>query len=145
MTRLNPHIHFNGNAEEAFEFYRSIFGGSFSRLIRYKDLTTLADHFSSNELEKIFHISLTIGSDSVLMGSDVPSYLGKVSENEHRSKVVVGAPSQAHADKIFLELSKGGSVECPIGLSPWNSYFGALRDQYGVEWIIEFIFTNEQF
>lgn len=138
MANINPHIHFNGNTQEAFEFYKSIFGGEFSRLVRFKDLTQMGGYtFPENELNKIMHIALPIGGTSVLMGSDVPSVLGQVNENENRSKITVSADSKEEADKIFNGLAAGASVEMPIGDSPWGSYFGMLRDKYGVEWMID--------
>lgn len=137
MAKINPHIHFNSNTEEAFEFYRSVFGGSFARLVRYKDLLDKGFSFPEHELNKIMHISLPIGS-CLLMGSDVPEILGKVNENENRSKITVSAESKEEADKIFNGLSVGGTIECPIGNSPWGSYFGSFRDKYGIEWMIDY-------
>ena len=138
MASINPHIHFNGNTEEAFEFYRSAFGGTITRIIRYKDLTGAGYTFPEHELEKIMHIALSFGNSSILTGSDVPEMLGRVSENENRSKISVDAESKKEADKIFNGLCEGGTIEFPIGDSPWNTYFGALRDKYGVEWMINF-------
>jgi PhnB protein len=138
MASINPHIHFNGNTEEAFEFYKSVFGGSFSRLVRFKELKTEGFSFPEDELNKIMHIALPIGVGSAIMGSDVPSMLGVVNENENRSKVTISAESKEEADKLFNGLSAGGTVEFPIGDSPWGSYFGAFRDKYGVEWMVDF-------
>jgi PhnB protein len=83
------------------------------------------------------HIALPIGQ-STLMANDVPEILGRVDENENRSKIVVHAESRAEADKLFHGLSAGGSVEAPIGDSPWGTYFGMFRDKYGIEWMVEF-------
>ena len=138
MIKINPHIHFNGNAEEAFEFYKSIIGGEYGRISRFKDLQTEGFVFPEEELNKIMHIALTIGSTTILTGSDVPNVLGKVSESENRSKITVTAATKEEADTLFNGLSAGGAVECPIGDSPWGSYFGAFRDKYGIEWMIEF-------
>jgi PhnB protein len=138
MARVNPHIHFNGNAEEAFEFYKSVFGGSFSKIMRFKDLSTEGFQFPEEELNKIMHIALPISAGCVLMGSDVPNMLGIVNENENRSKITVSAESKAEAAAIFNGLSTGGTIEFPMGDSPWGSYFGAFRDKYGVEWMVDF-------
>ena len=138
MASINPHIHFNGNTEEAFEFYRSVFGGSFNKITRFKDLSTQGFSFPAEEFNKIMHISLPISAGSALMGSDVPNMLGTVNENENRSKITVSPDSKEEADKLFNGLSAGGTVEFPIADSPWGSYFGAFRDKYGVEWMIEF-------
>lgn len=138
MASINPHVHFNGNAEEAFEFYKSVFGGNFKKIMRFKDLITEGFQFPEDELNKIMHISLPISEGSTLMGSDVPNMLGVVNENENRSKITISAESKEEADKLFNGLSEGGTVEFPIAESPWGSYFGAFRDKYGVEWMIEF-------
>jgi PhnB protein len=142
MANINPHIHFNGNTEEAFEFYRSVLGGSFKRIVRYKDLPGMENAFSEKESNKIMHISLAIGSSSIITGSDVPEVLGKVNENENRSKITVTAESKEEADSIFTGLSIGGEIEFAMDDSPWGSYFGALRDKYGIEWMIEFMPIN---
>jgi PhnB protein len=138
MASIHPHIHYNGNAEAAFTFYKSVFGGSFSKLMRFKELSTEGFQFPEEELDKIMHIALPIGTGTVLMGSDVPNMLGTVNENENRSKITVRAESKEEANALFNGLSAGGTVEFPIGDSPWGSYFGAFRDQYGVEWMIDY-------
>jgi PhnB protein len=138
MASINPYIHFNGNAEEAFTFYKSVFGGEFARVARFKDLASAEHPISEKEQNKIMHIALPIGKSSMLMGSDTPEFLGRHNENETRSKISVHAESKAEADKIFNGLSAGGTVEMPIGDSPWGSYFGMFRDKYGIEWMIDF-------
>lgn len=137
MALINPHINFNGNAEEAFTFYKSIFGGEFAIVMRYKDLSIPGNQIAEDEANKIMHIALPIGKN-VLMGNDVPEFMGKVSENENRSKISIGAESKEEADKLFNGLSSGGTVEIPIGDSPWGSYFGMFRDKYGIEWMVDF-------
>jgi PhnB protein len=137
MARINPHINFNGNAEEAFNFYKSVFGGSFEKIIRFKDLGNTEHPLAESEANKIMHIALPIGN-SMLMANDVPEFLGRVNENENRSKIFVSAESREEADKIFNGLSAGGNVEMPIGDSPWGSYFAMFRDKYGIEWMVEF-------
>lgn len=92
---------------------------------------------AEHEANKIMHIALPIG-DSVLMGNDVPEIMGKTNENENRSKIVISAESKEEADKLFNGLSKDGTVEMPIGDSPWGSYFGMFRDKYGIEWMIDY-------
>ena len=136
MALINPHINFNGNAEEAFNFYKSVFGGTFTKLIRFKDLSNTGHQLSEKEANKIMHIALPIGN-SILMANDVPDFLGRVNENENRSKIAVAAKSREEADKIFNGLSQGGTVEMPIGESPWGSYFAMFRDKYGIEWMVE--------
>ena len=137
MAHINPHINFNGNAEEAFNFYKSVFGGSFTKIIRFKDLSNTEHQLSEKEANKIMHIALPIGN-SILMANDVPDFLGRVNENENRCKIFVAVQSREEADKIFNGLSADGTVEMPIGDSPWGSYFAMFRDKYGIEWMVEF-------
>ena len=138
MASINPYIHFNGNAEEAFTFYKSVFGGEFEKIIRFKDLASPEFRVAEKEENKIMHIALPIGKSNRLMANDVPEIMGKTNENENRSKIVVTAESKEEADKLFNGLSAGGQVEMPITDSPWGTYFGMFRDKYGIEWIVEF-------
>ena len=137
MASIQPHINFNGNAEEAFHFYQSVFGGEFSKIVRFKDLSGPGFEIDKEEENKLMNIALSIG-DNVLIGNDVPQFMGRVSEEENRSKIAIFAETRAEADHIFLGLSAGGSVEVPMADSPWGSYFGMLRDKYGIEWTITF-------
>lgn len=138
MPIINPHINFNGNAEEAFTFYKSVFGGEFSKIIRFKELAGPQFPVAEKEENKIMHIALPIGRTNKLMANDVPEFMGRTNENENRSKIVVSTESKEEADRIFNGLSVGGEVEGPIGDSPWGTYFGCFRDKYGIEWIVEF-------
>lgn len=138
MAAIHPYIHFNGNAEEAFLFYQSIFGGSFTKLVRFKDLSFEGAPDFTDEAEKIMHIVLPIGPHTQLMGSDTPAAMGTHSEQETRSKLVVFADSKDQANQFFQGLSEGATIEMPIQDSPWGTYFGMLRDRYGIEWMIEF-------
>ena len=136
MAMINPHINFNGNAEEAFNFYKSVFGGDFQRIVRFKDIAGPEMPIGEKEANKIMNISLPIGKN-ILIGNDVPEILGRVNEHENRSKISVSAESREEADKLFNGLSAGGNIEGPIGDSPWGSYFGMFRDKFGIEWIVE--------
>ena len=138
MTSINPWINFNGNAEEAFTFYKSVFGGEFTKVVRFKDLASEQFRVVEKEENKIMHISLPIGTDTFLIANDVPEVMGRVNERENRSKILVKTESKEEADKLFNGLSVGGEVEGPMGDSPWDSYAGMFRDKYGIEWIIEF-------
>lgn len=142
MALINPHINFNGNAEEAFTFYKSVFGGEFSKVIRFRDLAGTQFPVDKKEENKIMHIALPIGKCNFLMANDVPESMGKTNENENRSKIVITAESKEEADKLFRGLSAGGQIEGPIGDSPWGTYFGCFRDKYGIEWIVEFDARN---
>lgn len=137
MPTINPHINFNGNAEEAFNFYKSVFGGEFSKVIRLKELSSPEFPVAEHDANKIMHIALPIGGN-ILMGNDVPTGMGEVSENENRSKISISTESREEADKLFTGLSSDGSVEMPMDDSPWGSYFGMFRDKFGIEWMIEY-------
>jgi PhnB protein len=137
MAQINPYINFNGNAEEAFHFYQSVFGGEFVKVIRFKDLASPEFPVSEQEANKIMHIALPIGRN-VLMGNDVPEILGRVNENENRSKISISAASREEADQLFNGLTAGGQIEMPLEDSPWGSYFGMFRDKYGIEWTVDF-------
>jgi PhnB protein len=137
MAIINPSINFNGNAEEAFHFYRSVFGGEFAKIIRFKDISGPEMPIEVKEENKIMHIALPIGTN-FLIGNDVPEFMGRVSERENRSKISISAGSREEANQLFTGLSLGGNIEVPMADSPWGSYFGMFRDQFGIEWIVEF-------
>lgn len=137
MITINPWINFNGNAEEAFTFYKSIFGGEFTKIIRFKDIAN--DDFKPSEKEenKIMYIALPIGRGNVLIANDIPEIMGKVNENENRSKISITSDSKEEANRLFNGLSTGGTIEMPMENSPWGTYFGIFRDKYGIEWTVE--------
>jgi len=137
MPQINPHINFNGNAEEAFTFYRSVFGGEFATILRFREMSGPGFQVSEKEAVKIMHIALPIGKN-VLMANDVPESMGRTNENENRSKISVSAESREEADRLFNGLSAGGQIEMSMGESPWGSYFGMFRDKYGIEWMVDF-------
>ena len=137
MAQINPYINFNGNAEEAFLFYKSVFGGEFRQVTRFREMESAEFPIPESEANKIMHITLPIGHN-VLMGNDVPEFMGKVNENENRSKIAISTESKEEADKIFNGLSAGGTIEFPISDSPWGSYFGMFRDKYGIEWMVDY-------
>ena len=137
MAQINPHINLNGNAEEAFTFYKSVFGGEFAKIIRFKDFAGPEFPVSENEANKLMHIALTVGT-TFLMANDVPESMGRTNENENRSKISIMAESKEEAVRLFNGLSAGGQVEVPIEEGPGGSYFGMFRDKYGIEWIVDF-------
>lgn len=117
MPTINPYINFNGNAEEAFTFYKSIFGGEFTKIVRFKDIASDEFPVPENEANKIMRIELPIGNN-VLIANDVPEILGPVNENENRSKIAVIVDNKEEADRIFKGLSESGSVEMSMDKSP---------------------------
>lgn len=140
MTTINPWINFNGNAEEAFTFYKSVFGGEFTKVTRFKDLAGPEFPVADADAEKLMQITLSIGEGQMLIGNDVPEFMGKVSETENRSKIHVGVDSRDEAVKLFSGLSVGGNVEVDgsAGDSADETYFSMFRDKYGIEWVVEY-------
>ena len=137
MATINPYINFNGNAEEAFTFYKSVFGGEFGRITRFKDIASAEFPVPEKEANKIMRITLSIGKN-ILIANDVPEAMGPVSENENRSKIAITTENKEEADRIFNGLSAGGQVEMPMAQSPWGTYFAMFRDKYGIEWTVEY-------
>lgn len=137
MALINPYINFNGNAEEAFTFYKSVFGGEFAKVMRFKELSNPEFPISEEEGNKIMYIALPIGKN-ILMGNDVPEIMGQVNENENRSKIAISAESLEEAKKLFNGLSEGGNIEMPFAESTWGSHFGMFRDKFGIEWMVDF-------
>ena len=138
MATINPHINFNGNAEEAFKFYKAAFGGEFGKITRLGDLAGPEFPVEESEKNKILTITLPIGKNNMLIGNDIPVAMGRVNERENRSKIAVSADSKAEADKLFGALSAGGEVEMPMDDTPWGTYFAMFRDKFGIEWTIEY-------
>ncbi|OGU66587.1 MAG: glyoxalase [Stygiobacter sp. RIFOXYC12_FULL_38_8] len=137
MLKLNPYLNFNGNTEEAFNFYKSVFGGEFSFLMRYKD-TPEAGNIPADAKNQIMHVALPLGKDNVLMGTDAPESMGfglKVGNNVH---IAIQAESREEADKLFKGLSAGGNIQMPMADMFWGDYFGSFTDKFGVQWMISF-------
>ncbi|MBL7933938.1 MAG: VOC family protein [Bacteroidia bacterium] len=137
MAHINPHINFNGNAEEAFNFYKSVFGGEFSKIVRFKDIASEEFPVPEKEAEKLMYIALPVGKN-YLEGNDIPEMMGRVNENENRSKISLRAESKEEATKVFNGISAGGQIEMPLGENPDGTYFAMFRDKYGIEWMIKF-------
>lgn len=137
MAQLNPYIHFNGNAEEAFTFYKSVFGGEFTALMRYKEVSSAEHPIPESDANRIMHIVLPIGKNSALKGSDTGSWLGKVSENDNRNAIFITADSREEAERLFKGLSTNGKVEMPLTDGAFG-LFGMFTDKYGIEWLMEF-------
>jgi PhnB protein len=136
MATINPYLIFNGNAEEAFNFYRSVFGGEFQMISRFKD-SPEADKVSANWGDKILHVSLPVG-DSVLMGSDPPDNWTGNHVAGNNFNLSYTAKTEAEVDEKFNALVAGGQVYMPVGKTFWGSYFGMLRDKFGVQWMIAY-------
>ncbi|MBL0735558.1 VOC family protein [Flavobacterium sp. GN10] len=136
-TAVNPYLMFNGTCEAAFLFYKSVFGGDFPYIGKFKDAPAEEGEVLSEEaLNRIMHVSLPIGN-SILMGSDTHPRYGDVGFGDNFS-VSINAESREDADKIFNGLSAGGKVEMPMNDTFWGSYFGMFKDKFGINWMVSF-------
>ena len=135
--RLHPYLNFAGNAEEAFEFYRSVFGGEFSAVVRFKDFPMEGVEIPEKDGDKMMHISLPIGEESILMASDVLQPLGPELVQGNNVYVMVSPDTKEEADQIFTGLSQGADIEMPIADQAWGDYFGSLKDKFGVRWMVD--------
>jgi len=135
MAAINPYLNFNGNTEEVFNFYRSVFGGEFLSVNRFKEMHA-EDELAPGEGERIMHISLPIGS-SILMGSDTLQMWGNATPGNNFS-ISVSPANEEEATHIFNGLAEGGQVTMPLGHAPWGAYFGMLTDKYGIAWMVNY-------
>ena len=137
MKQVNPYLNFNGNTEEAFNFYKSVFGGEFRMLMRFKD-TPEAGNIPADARNQIMHVALPLGKDNVLMGTDAPESMGfglKVGNNVH---IAIQTESREEAHNLFKGLSAGGNVQMPMADMFWGDYYGAFTDKFGIQWMISF-------
>lgn len=138
MTRLHSYLNFQGNAEEAFTFYKSVFGDEFSSLVRFRDLPMEGVSIPEDDQDKIMHIALPIGEDDILMASDALPSLGQELVQGNNVYVSVHPSSKEEADRIFSALSDGGEIEMPIAEQVWGDYYGSLKDRFGVWWMVNY-------
>lgn len=134
---INPYLNFPGNSEEAFNFYKSVFGGEFSLIQRFKD-TPEGGKMSAADGEKVMHIALPIGKGNVLMATDALESMGRPLTMGNNFSLTVHTESKAEADKIFNALSLGAKITMPMNDTFWGSYFGMLTDQFGINWMISY-------
>jgi PhnB protein len=138
MTRLQTYLNFAGNAEEAFDFYRSVFSGEFSSVVRFKDFPMEGVSIPEAEQDKIMHIALPIGKGDILMASDALQSHGQELVQGNNVYVSVHPASKEEADGIFKALSEGAEIEMPIADQAWGDYYGALKDKFGVMWMVNY-------
>ena len=138
MTTTNTYLNFNGNCEEAFLHYQSVFGGEFAYLGRFGEMPASEDYkVAESDKDKIMHISLPIGS-SILMGSDVGAEWAPTYKQGNNFSISISATSKEEADRIFNALAKGGQVAMPMNQTFWGDYFGMMTDKFGVNWMMSF-------
>lgn len=142
MASLNPYLNFNGNTEEAFEFYRSVFGGDFIALQRFKD-TPEADRLPREDLDKIMHIALSIGDGHTLMATDTLESLGQRLRAGNNFYISISADSEAEAAHLYHGLSADGHIELELQKTFWGAYFGMFKDKFGIQWMVNFDYTQK--
>ena len=142
MTKLNSYLNFAGNAEEAFGYYKSVFGGNFTSIVRFKDMPMVGVKIPKKDENKIMHIALPIGRDDVLMASDTLESLGQTLTQGNNVYISVHPETKEEADRIFKALSAGGTIEMPIANQPWGDYWGSFRDRFGVQWMVDYAYPK---
>ncbi len=144
MATVNPYITFNGNCEEAFNFYKSVFGGEFPYLGRFKDMPPMeGQEVPAGEGEKIMHVSLPISKETILMGSDTSEAFGQKANPGDNIAISINTDSQEEAEKLFNGLSKGGKVSMPLEKTFWGAYFGMFTDKFGINWMVNYDFEQK--
>lgn len=139
MAMINPYLNFPKTTEEAFNFYKSVFGGEFAMVMRYGDVPAgaIPPDAPPTDPNAIMHISYPIGNGTILMGSDTPDYMGTPTPGTNFS-IAVGADSKEEADKIYNGLAAGGTANFPMSDAFWGSYFGMLTDKFGIAWMVSY-------
>lgn len=142
MAAVNPYLNFNGNAEEAFNFYKSVFGGEFSMVMRYKDVPS-EHQMGESDGNKIMHISLPLAHETLLMGGDVPGMYDNAIIGTNIS-ISINTESEEEADRIFNGLSAGGQVTMPMENAFWGDYFGMFKDKFDIHWMVSYSSNQQQ-
>jgi PhnB protein len=137
MPVLNPYLNFAGNTEAAFNFYKSVFGGEFSSVVRFKD-TPECSKMPEQEQNMLMHIALSVGKGNVLMGTDAVESMGHKLHPGDNISLSLHTETKEEADRIFAALSQGGKVDVPMEKMFWGDYFGMFKDKFGVQWMINF-------
>lgn len=146
MATLNPYLYFYGNTLEAFNFYKSVFGGEFAMVQRYGNMPPCpeASKLSAEDSEKIMHVSLPIGQGNVLMGSDALESMGPSFTIGDNFSISINTESKEEAEKIFNGLAAEGKTTMPLADSFWGAYFGMLIDKFGVNWMVNYDYKRTQ-
>lgn len=137
MITVNPYLYFNGNCEEAFNFYKSVFEVEFQYIGRYKDVPQTERHIFPEQDNKIMHVSLPISKETTLMGSDnLEAY--KETMSYINFSLAIATDKKEEADRLFKKLSDGGKIKLAMNETFWGSYYGIVNDRFGVNWKISF-------
>lgn len=137
MKSVNPYLNFPGKTEEAFNFYKSIFGGEFIALQRFSEIPG-NENVPEDAKDKIMHIALPIGEGTILMATDAMESMGQQLTVGDNVSIALGTESEEESDKLFAGLSAGGKVTMPLEKAFWGDYFGACIDKFGISWMISY-------
>lgn len=134
---INVYLTFEDNCKEAFDFYKSIFGGEFESISRFADMPPSAEYpVPESDKDKIMHVTLPIGGETVLMGSDSSSGFGPPIVVGNNFSISVDTSNKEEADRIFASLSENGNINMPLEDTFWDSYFGSCTDKFGIQWMV---------
>jgi len=142
MATLNPYLNFKGNTEEAFNFYKSVFGGEFITIQRFKD-TPEGPKFSAADQEKIMHIALPIGNGNILMATDAVESMGQKLEVGNNVHLSLSTESEEETKRIFNAISADGKITIPLDKMFWGAYFGMCTDKFGVQWMVNYDYSRQ--
>jgi PhnB protein len=137
MITINPYLNFKGNTEDAFNFYKTVFGGEFLTIQRFKD-TPEADRVPDSEKDKIMHIALPIGKGTILMGTDTLESMGHSLRPGNNYHLSIDTESEEEAKKLYAALSSGGVITIPLDKMFWGAYFGMCTDKFGTQWMVSY-------
>jgi PhnB protein len=140
MTVVNVYLNFDGNCEEAFNFYKSVFGGDFTYVGKFKDMPPQEDMppMSEEMGDKIMHISLPVSSETSIMGSDTGGEWAQHFKMGNNFSISISTDSKEEADRLYNGLSAGGNASMPMNQTFWGDYFGMFTDKFGVNWMVSF-------
>ncbi len=142
MAQLSPYLTFNGNCEDAFNFYKSVFGGDFTSVNRFKEMPP--EHPVTDDMkEKIMHIALPVSQETVLMGSDSSDMFGLATQPGNNFSITINADSEEEAQQIFESLSEGGTIKMPLEKTFWGALFGMFTDKYGIHWMMNYDYNRK--
>lgn len=137
MPKMNPYLNFDGNAEEAFRFYQSVFGGEFLGIHKMSDAPG-TENLPEAEKNRIMHIALPIDEQTLLMASDIIPSAGHVLHEGNNVHISLHPSSREEAERLFKGLSAGGKVEMPLQDTFWGAYYGNFKDKFGINWMINY-------
>ncbi len=142
MAQVNPYLTFNGNCEEAFNFYKSVFGGEFPYIGRFKDMPS-DKPLSPEAGELIMHVSLQISKETVLMGSDSSEAFGQVINMGNNISLSINTENEDEATRLFNGLSEGGQITMPMSKTFWGAFFGMFTDKFGINWMVNYDYEKK--